>query len=276
MRLGKFTTKYSNEPRRSTHILDRWILRRLDELIKIVTEGMNTYDTVRATRPVKEFISDFSTWYIRRSRDRFKGDNQDDKAFAISTTKHVLLELSKLIAPVMPFIAEDIYQKVKGSNGLESVHLENWPSAKKSLFSFFSKSADKGLIRNMKETRRLVSLALEIRSKANIKVRQPLNELKIKTKKLEGEYLDLISDELNVKNVVIDGDLEQEVELDINLTPGLIEEGKVRDVVRMIQDLRKEKGLKPSDKMNYEAPDNLKELFVKHKEEIKKATNIEF
>ncbi|MDO8729270.1 MAG: class I tRNA ligase family protein [bacterium] len=268
--------KYYNEPRRSTHVLDRWILRRLDELIKIVTEGMNTYDTVRATRPMKEFISDFSTWYIRRSRDRFKGDNQDDKAFAITTTKHVLLELSKLIAPVMPFIAEDIYQKVKGSNGLESVHLETWPIIDKSFFSFFSKSADKDLIRNMEETRRLTSLALEARSKASIKVRQPLNELIIKNNKLGKEFLDLIQEELNVKAVTVDENLSSEVELDIKLTKELIEEGRVRDAIRAIQDMRKEKGMKPGEKMSYVVPTQDKELFVKHAVEIKKATYIEF
>ena len=128
----------------------------------------------------------------------------------------------------------------------------------------------------MKETRKIVSLALEARSKANIKVRQPLSELKIKNKKLGEEFLDLIRDELNVKHVVIDGNLESEVALDTNLTPELIEEGKIRDVIRTIQDMRKEKGLKPNEKMTFTPPAGEEEFFKKHSVQIKKATNIEF
>ncbi|KKT80826.1 MAG: Isoleucine-tRNA ligase, partial [Parcubacteria group bacterium GW2011_GWF2_44_8b] len=271
--------EYSNVPHASTCVLDRWILSRLDELTKIVTLGMNAFDTVRATRPMKEFISDFSTWYIRRSRDRFKGDDQEDKAFAIVTTRYVLLELSKLMAPIMPFIAEDIYQKIRKSGDRESVHLEDWPTVKRpfSLLSFFAlKSSDRDIIEDMKETRRIVSLALEARSRANIKVRQPLNELRIRNKKLGGEFLVLIADEINVKKVVVDTNLNEEVKLDTNLTEELIEEGKIRDAIRMIQDLRKDKGLKPSDKMDYEVPDGLKGVFGRNAGEIKKATNIEF
>ena len=271
--------EYSNVPHASTCVLDRWILSRLDELTKIVTLGMNAFDTVRATRPMKEFISDFSTWYIRRSRDRFKGDDQEDKAFAIVTTRYVLLELSKLMAPIMPFIAEDIYQKIRKSGDRESVHLEDWPTVKRpfSLLSFFAlKSSDRDIIEDMKETRRIVSLALEARSRANIKVRQPLNELIIRNKKLGGEFLILIADEINVKKVVVDTNLNEEVKLDTNLTEELIEEGKIRDAIRMIQDLRKDKGLKPSDKMDYEVPDGLKGVFGRNAGEIKKATNIEF
>ena len=271
--------EYSNVPHASTCVLDRWILSRLDELTKIVTLGMNAFDTVRATRPMKEFISDFSTWYIRRSRDRFKGDDQEDKAFAIVTTRYVLLEFSKLMAPIMPFIAEDIYQKIRKSGDRESVHLEDWPTVKKPFpfLSFFAlKSSDKDIIQDMKETRRIVSLALEARSRANIKVRQPLNELIIRNKKLGGEFLILIADEINVKKVVVDTNLNEEVKLDTNLTEELIEEGKIRDAIRMIQDLRKDKGLKPSDKMDYEVPDGLKGVFGRNAGEIKKATNIEF
>lgn len=263
----------------STHILDRWILLRLDELTKVVTEGMNAYDTVRATRPMKEFVSDFSTWYIRRSRDRFKGDDQNDKTFAITTTKHVLLELSKLIAPIMPFIAEDLYQKLRTENDPQSVHLESWPAVKES-FSFLSffiaESSDKDVIKDMEETRRIVSLALEARSKADIKVRQPLMKLEIKEFKLGPEYTEIIKDEINIKGIVENPNLETEVALDLTLTPELLEEGLVREEMRRIQDLRKEKGLQPSDKMKYEVPEELHELFAKNAKEIKKATNIEF
>jgi len=262
--------EYSNTPHASKCVLDRWILSRLDELTETVTQGMDAYDTVRATRPMKEFISDFSTWYIRRSRERFKGDDQEDKAFAIVTTRYVLLELSKLLAPITPFIAEDIYQKIRRPGDRESVHLEDWPTVKK------SSSNDKKIIKDMAETRRIASLALEARSRVDIKVRQSLNELKIRSKELGEEFLSLIARELNVKRVTIEDNLATEVELDTRITPELEEEGKLRDVIRMIQDFRKEKDLSPKDKIKYEVPDNLKELFAKYAEDIKKATNIEF
>ena len=271
--------EYPNMPHASTCVLDRWILARLDELTKTVTRGLDAYDTVRATRPMKEFVSDFSTWYIRRSRDRFKGDDQEDKAFAIVTTRHVLLELSKLLAPVMPFIAEDIYQKIRKPDDRESVHLEDWPTVKRPFpfLSFFAlKSSDRKIIEDMRETRRIASLALEARSRVDIKVRQPLNELKIRSKELGEEFLSLIADELNVKRVTIEDNLATEIELDTRITPELEEEGKLRDAVRMIQDFRKENGLNPKDKMKYEVPDSLKELFAKYAADIKKATNIEF
>ena len=262
--------EYSNTPHASKCVLDRWILSRLDELTETVTQGMDAYDTVRATRPMKEFISDFSTWYIRRSRERFKGDDQEDKAFAIVTTRYVLLELSKLLAPITPFIAEDIYQKIRRPGDRESVHLEDWPTVKK------SSSNDKKIIKDMAETRRIASLALEARSRVDIKVRQSLNELKIRSKELGEEFLSLIARELNVKRVTIEDNLATEVERATRTTPELEEEGKLRDVIRMIQDFRKEKDLSPKDKIKYEVPDNLKELFAKYAEDIKKATNIEF
>lgn len=264
---------YSSNPHLSKNILDRWILFRLNELNSLITEGLDAYDTVKATRPIRDFISDFSTWYIRRSRDRFKGENKEDRNFAIATTRHVLLELSKLIAPVMPFIAEDIYTKVKKESDKESVHLESWPSVKKSfsLSSFFA-SKQNNLIKNMEETRQIVSLALEARSKANIKVRQALQKLEARVGGLSDEYLELIKDEVNVKEIVnkeTDG-----VELDIKLTPELIEEGKVRDIIRHIQDVRKEKGLSPKDLMKFVPKPEDTELFKRNLREIEKATNI--
>ena len=199
--------------RDSDQVLDRWIISRLDELNEEVTEAMEAYDMVRATRPMRDFVTDLSTWYTRRSRDRFKGDDAEDKKNALGTTRYVFEEFSKLIAPVMPFIAEEIYQKVKENDDPSSVHLVDWPKAGR---------MDKKILENMEETRRIASLGLEARSKADIKVRQPLNELRIKNNELGKEFLELIRDELNVKKVTIDKNIESEVELDINLNPQLI------------------------------------------------------
>lgn len=258
----------------SKNVLDKWILSRLNETISSVTEAMEVYDMVRASRPLKDFVSDLSTWYIRRSRERFKGEDAEDKAEALSTTRFVFKEFSTLIAPIMSFIAEEIYLKVREKDEPESVHLASWPEIKKSFLSSLI-SSDKNILKDMEETRRVVSLALEARMKANIKVRQPLAKLEIKTQ-LPSEYLEIIKDELNVKEVVTNPSLETEVKLDTTLTPELEEEGKVRDIIRAIQEWRKEQDLKPGDKARYQIPVGEEELFRKFASEIQKVTNVEF
>lgn len=245
---------------KSKHVLDRWIISRLNMLIMEMSEAMEAYEMVRASRPVRDFVADLSTWYIRRSRERFRGE---DKKQALETSRYVFREFSKLIAPIMPFIAEDIYQKVREESDPMSVHLESWPE---------SASVDGEMLKKMESARRVVSLALECRSKANVKVRQPLSTLRIKATNLGAEYLDIIKEELNVKSVEVDEALVEEVSLNTALTPELIEEGKVRDAIRAVQEWRKEKSLKPGEKAEYKTDD---EFLLEHKEEIEKATNVE-
>jgi isoleucyl-tRNA synthetase len=259
---------------KSTHVLDKWILTRLNAVIKDVTEAMEVYDLVRATRPLKDFVTELSTWYIRRSRDRFKGDDLEDKKYALGMTRHIFKEFSKLIAPIMPFIAEEIYGKVKEDGDRESVHLADWPRVEKSFFSFLS-SGD-SVLKDMAETRNLVSSALEQRSMANIKVRQPLSKLEVKDLKLPEAYLEILKDELNVKEVIGNKELPETISLDITLTPALLEEGKVRDAIRAVQEWRKEQGLKSGEIAQYTINNEQKVLFEKYAKEIKKATNIEF
>ena len=105
------------------HVLDRWILAKLDFLIKEVTEQAENYNLIKAARPLLGFVQELSTWYIRRSRDRFKTESED-KQQAVQTLNYVLFELSKLMAPFMPFLAEHVYKAVGGAK--ESVHLEDW------------------------------------------------------------------------------------------------------------------------------------------------------
>jgi len=249
---------------KSKNVLDRWILSRLNQLITDVTEALDKYDTVRATRPLKDFVGDLSTWYIRRSRERLRGGNKE----SIGTLRFIFLEFSKLIAPIMPFIAEEIYLKVRDDKDSESVHLCEWcsPPAKGEA------PKAEGVLENMSEARRIVSLALEQRQKANIKVRQPLAKLEIRNSKIESGYLEIIKDEINVKEIVENQNIAEEVKLDTSLTSELIEEGKLRDAIRAIQDWRKEQGLKPGEKVEYKTSD---EFLLKHKEEVEKATNIE-
>jgi isoleucyl-tRNA synthetase len=263
----------------SLNILDQWILARLNEIAYEITKASDSYELDKATRPVADFVDDLSTWYLRRSRDRFKGDDQKDKTQAIETTRFVLEELSKLIAPVMPFYADELYQKVKSYAGTESVHLATWSEIHKLT------SGEEKVIVEMEDVRKIVSFGLEARSKANIKVRQPLQKLKIKSEKLKAQdgekYLELIKDEVNVKEVVFDNGITESVELDLNITPELREEGNIRELIRGIQELRKQEKLNPTELVGLKVKTEQKgkDLIRKFDTEIKKTAmlrNISF
>jgi len=167
------------------------------------------------------------------------------------------------MAPFTPFFAESVYQKLKENDGKESIHLESWSS---------SGNIDRNLLSEMQKAREVVSIVLDIRQKANIKVRQPLASLVVPNA-FAKELLDIIADEINVKEVKVGGDT---VTLDTELTPELVEEGKVRDAIRSIQEWRKEQNLKPGEKATYTVPEKDREFFLSHSEEIKKITSIEF
>lgn len=260
----------------SDNILDKWILTRLAQLTDDVTKNFDIYKLLEPVRSIREFIDELSTWYLRRSRERIKEGDKDAKR----TLYFALKEISKLLAPLAPFYADNLYQNLRNDKDPISVHLDNWPENKKSLFSFF-KSSDEKIITDMRETRRLVTLALEQRQKANIKVRQPLQKLEIKNQDLGGEYLEIIKDELNVKEVTVNKDLSEEVKLDVAMTPELEEEGRVRDIIRASQEIRKEKNLSPGQHYTLKADSGefvLKgvdaKFLLKHKEEIERATNL--
>ncbi len=228
----------------SKNTLDRWILARLGETKLAIEHSLDRYKLDSATRPIGEFVDDLSTWYLRRSRDRFKSDVASDRKAALGTMRFVLLEFSKTIAPTLPFIAEEIYQKVKEKKNEESVHLESWPKGDT------IKISDKRLVLDMAEAKRVASLGLEARAKAGIRVRQPLAELRIKNYKLKNkkELLELIQDELNVKKIVFNKTITAQVELDTAITPELKKEGQYRELVRNIQDLRKKEGFTTKDR----------------------------
>ena len=162
---------------KSENILDRWILAKLNKLIIDVTKNMNEYHILEPAREIREFIADFSQWYIRRSRDRFKIEGED-KEYALTTTRYVLLELVKLMAPFTPFTSEQIYRKVRSIDMEKSVHLTEWPKAKSGI-----KNNESEILNDMEEVRKIVSLGLEARASVGIKVRQPVASLKIKNQK---------------------------------------------------------------------------------------------
>jgi len=225
----------------SDNILDQWIIAKLNVLIAAVTKAMAAYDLVKAMRPITEFIDELSTWYLRRSRDRFKEEGSD-KTQALTTTKTVLEKLALVIAPFMPFMAETLWQKVTGydfKDGGQSVHLQAWPSAE-------SDKQAAEVLEKMVLVRQAVEAGLAKRDEAKIKVRQILGRALIKSpeaKILEGQaYLDLIKDELNVKEAKWQAGAENiiSVELDTDITPELRQEGLKRDLVRLINMFRKD------------------------------------
>jgi isoleucyl-tRNA synthetase len=246
------------------NILDLWIMARISELTKEVTKAMDAYELDKATRPFADFIDDLSTWYLRRSRDRFKSDNLAEKKAALDTMRFVLVKTATLLAPFMPFIAEDMYQKVVGG---ESVHLQQWPLVEKT---------NDVIIKKMAETRRITSLALEARMKAKINVRQPLATLYLKTDALESVFADLIKDELNVKEIKANTSVINEVELDTIISSELKEEGNVREFMRAIQDIRKEKNFTVSDLVKLSVSTNAEgiEFLKKNSGVISKTTGL--
>jgi isoleucyl-tRNA synthetase len=183
--------------------LDKWLLSELNVLVREVTEGYETYEVLRATRPVQEFVEKLSTWYLRRSRRRFwKSESDSDKQAAYGTLYAALVTVAKLLAPAMPFLADELYQNlVRGVDEVapESVHLAKWPEVD-------STRIDESLNRDMDVVMKLVSLGHAARQKANRKVRQPLAEGAFSVgnpaeRKAVEAFAELISDELNVKKI---------------------------------------------------------------------------
>ncbi|MBN1325630.1 isoleucine--tRNA ligase [Candidatus Falkowbacteria bacterium] len=260
------------------NILDKWIVAKLNILLKEVTEEMDIFDLTRAARPISDFINELSTWYLRRSRERFKGDDQNDKAHALATMHYILLNLAKICAPFLPFTAENIYQKLHGKK--ESVHLEDWPSVAPDLIK-------SELLEQMEIARKLIEQALAARAEAGVKIRQPLNKLIITKKSLPNEFLELIKEEVNVKvveiseklptekNYIIGADELYKVALNIKISADLQREGHIRELIRFINALRKDLNLSLGDSVNvyYQTKDkDLLKAISEAKEEIKKST----
>ncbi|MFA6999567.1 MAG: class I tRNA ligase family protein [Candidatus Paceibacterota bacterium] len=247
----------------SKNVLDQWILSRLNQFTLEVKNGMEIYDLSLATKPYELFIEDLSTWYLRRSRDRIKNGDIEAK----QTLYYVLKTTLCLFAPFMPFIAEDIWQKLRFDNDPISIHLTN----------FFSnleiKKINTEIIKEMGEVREVVTLGLQARQKAGIPVRQPLSMLYVTGYMLQEVYEEIIKDELNVKNLKYIKSEEKKVELDTNITEELKQEGNYRELVRAVQDMRKKNGLNPNDIISLEiaTSDIGKEFINKWGNELLKA-----
>ena len=256
--------EYSDKPK-SKNILDKWILVRLDELIRLTTENLDDYRLIEPVRGMKDFINDLSTWYLRRSRERIK---EDDMA-AKQTLYFVLKTSAKLLAPFAPFAAEDIWQKLKNGQDKESVHLEEWPKAK--MFRF----GNAKILNEMKSTREIVSALLKERQLANIPVRQPLASAIGPS--VSEPYVEIIKGEVNIEDYAEANSFG----LNLNITPELKQEGNYRELVRALQDMRKTQGLTPNDIISlvFETNEIGKNLIQKFETDMKKTalvSTIEF
>ncbi len=245
----------------SQNMLDKWILSRLNQLVKECTESLENFQVFEPARSIRDFVNDFSTWYVRRSRERFKSDDMDERNDALATTAFVLLELSKFMAPFTPFFAESVFQRVK--IGGESVHLESWPEVS---------DIDAELLLSMEKVREVVTSALELRQKAGHKVRQPLSSLTIPMA-FPRDLLGIIADEINVKEIKVEGSA---IKLDMNITPELKDEGIARDIIRAIQDARKTENLSPSDSISIDifASNTIQKVIGDFEQMIKAPTQV--
>lgn len=186
------------------HKLDQWILSELHKLIAESTKELDNYNLTKGTRPMLEFVDNLSNWYVRRSRRRFwKSENDDDKSEAYQTLYIILKEFSKLIAPFMPFVADEIYRNLTAneSNAEDSVHLCDWPISNKKLIN-------KSLNEEMAVIRKIVNLGHSVRAKSGVKVRQPLAKVQIGLPDSVDPAIvesskDVIIEELNVKDLQV-------------------------------------------------------------------------
>ncbi len=268
------------EAPKTNNILDKWIISKFNNLIIKAEGGLKKYDIADASALIENFIiNDLSTWYLRRSRRRFqparqnldangKPKNKKEKTEAADTLHYILLNLVKIMAPIMPFWSEEIYQNLKNKRHEQSVHLCDWPIAEKKLIN-------KKIENEMAIIRDIASAALNKRTEAKIKVRQPLQKLKVKSSKskVNKKLLEILKDEINVKEIVFDNKIPQEIELDINITQELKEEGAVREIIRKVQDLRGDASCKPADKIIaflFCESEDIKKIILKNEKLIKK------
>ena len=197
---------------KSNNVMDKWIISKLNTLIKEVDEKLNKYDITGAALAIEEFTDSLSNWYVRRNRERFwsQGSN-DEKIGAYVTLYRVLVSLCKISAPFVPFITDEIYQNLVvnlDKKAPESVHLCLWPEVNE-------KEIDKKLEQEMDLAYKIVKLGRSSRNSVNIKNRQPLSKMLISINTLPEYYADIVKEELNVKDIELGAEMSKYVNFEI-------------------------------------------------------------
>lgn len=245
------------------NVLDKWIMTRLSTYVADAKKSYAKYDVQSVALQGEAFMSDVSTWFIRRSRDRVwvNSENEADKLSFYKTLHAVLVVFSVTLSPIMPFITDEIFVNLTGG---KSVHLTQWID--------LEVPKDTSILETMTVIRSLAEAGHRVRKENKLKVRQPLASVTVKLAKniklVEEEYLDILKAELNVKKVIQSmGETEQhEVSFDTALTEELTREGKMRDLIRSIQEQRKIRQVKQDQKIKLTIP----EEFMQWKEYIAK------
>lgn len=244
----------------AANLLDTWILARLADLTAATTQRLEAYELTEASRDIERFVvDDFSQWWLRRSRKRTD---------ALPLLRAILKRLSLLLAPFTPFMAEDLWLKLREQGDAESVHLADWPSADPAI------DAER-LYAEMTRVRSSISAGLAIRKNAAIKVRQPLSSVTVPGAPLDRDLEQLILDELNVKKVSYE--VGKELSLDLSIGSELRAEGFAREVMRAIQDMRKEIGCQVSDEVScrwWSEDQEITSALLAHEQMIRKDTGL--
>lgn len=257
--------------------LDLWILHRLDQTVLNSTEHLEKFDAFSASAEIESFVSDLSTWYIRRSRDRVgpSAINKDDKESCYRTLRTVFDVLSRTLMPFMPFMSDMIYTNITGE---ETVHLAEWPLVTT------PEVIDMKLLEKMELVRKICELGHSIRKEKMLAVKQPLSLAKVFGAQLhieeDKELIQLIKDELNIIDVSFIPEISEKekqglyVELDTEITEELRRKGQVREIIRAIQEARKQAGCALDEYVTVTLPEWPEELEseIKRKTLVKEIT----